>query len=64
MLSWNVEVLEREGTSMPTIRVSDESLERLRKWAVPLKDTPDAALRKVLDAAEKVKEEGGCTAEE
>lgn len=37
---------------MPTIRISDEAWERLKRWAVPLEDTVDDALKKVLDAAE------------
>lgn len=40
---------------MPTIRISDETWERLKRWAVPLEDTPDDAVRKVLDAAERIK---------
>ena len=38
---------------MPVIRISEESMERLKKWAEPLVDTTESALVKVLDAAEK-----------
>jgi hypothetical protein len=38
---------------MPVIRITDESWERLKKWAVPLEDSPDDAVRKVLDVAEE-----------
>lgn len=37
---------------MPTIRISDETWNRLKKWAEPLVDTPDTAIQRVLDAAE------------
>ena len=37
---------------MPTIRISDESMQRLKAWAEPLVDTADSALAKALDAAE------------
>lgn len=37
---------------MPVIRVTDETLERLKKWAEPLVDTAESALAKALDAAE------------
>ena len=37
---------------MPTIRISDETWNRLKNWAVPLEDTPDTAIQRVLDAAE------------
>jgi hypothetical protein len=40
---------------MPVIRISDESWDRLKNWATPLEDTPDDAVRKVLDAAEAYK---------
>lgn len=33
---------------MPVIRISEESRERLKRWA----DKPDEALQKALDAAE------------
>ena len=38
---------------MPTIRISDESMQRLKAWAEPLVDTADSALAKALDAAER-----------
>ena len=37
---------------MPVIRITDTTMDRLKQWAVPLEDTPDDAIRKVLDAAE------------
>lgn len=42
---------------MPTIRVSAETLQRLKRWAEPLEDTAEAAISKALDAAEKMREE-------
>ena len=38
---------------MPVIRITDTTMDRLKQWAVPLEDTPDDAIRKVLDAAEQ-----------
>ena len=38
---------------MPVIRITDATWERLKKWAIPLEDTPEDAVRKILDAAEK-----------
>ena len=38
---------------MPVIRISDITWERIKKWAIPLEDTPDTVLNKVLDKAEK-----------
>ena len=37
---------------MPVIRISEQSMERLRKWAEPLTDTADM-VAKALDAAER-----------
>ena len=42
---------------MPTIRVSAETMQRLERWADPLKDTAESAISKALDAAEKVAKE-------
>ena len=42
----------------PVIRLSDNSWERLKRWAEPLEDTPDDVVRKVLDMAER---HIGCT---
>lgn len=38
---------------MPVIRITDETLERLKRWAEPLVDTAESALTKALDAAEQ-----------
>lgn len=35
------------------LRVHPETWRRIQQWAVPLEDTPDSTLRKILDAAEK-----------
>ena len=47
---------------MPTIRISDESMQRLKAWAEPLVDSADAALAKALDAAERYREINAPTA--
>ena len=41
---------------MPVIRVSDQTIQRLKTWAEPLQDTVDSALSKALDAAEAKRE--------
>ena len=38
---------------MPVIRITDSTWDRLKRWAIPLEDTPEDAVRKVLDAAEE-----------
>ena len=38
---------------MPVIRINDENWERLKGWAVPLEDSVDDALSRVLNAAEQ-----------
>jgi hypothetical protein len=38
---------------VPVIRITDATWERLKHWAVPLEDSPEDAVRKVLDAAEE-----------
>ena len=38
---------------MPVIRITDATWDRLKRWAVPLDDSPDDAIRKVLNAAEE-----------
>lgn len=43
---------------MPTIRISDDSLKRLKAWAEPLEDSADSALTKALDAAERARAGG------
>ena len=40
---------------MPVIRVSDETMRRLKTWAEPLEDTAESALAKALDAAESAR---------
>ncbi len=37
---------------MPYYRISDDTHERLKRWAVPLTDSRDDVVRRVLDAAE------------
>lgn len=43
---------------MPVVRISDETMERLKKWAEPLVDTTESAFVKVLNAAEKTLDAG------
>lgn len=38
---------------MPVIRITDETMEMLKHWAVPLEDTADDALRKVFAFVEE-----------
>lgn len=40
---------------MPVIRITDATWDRLKDWAIPLEDSPEDAIRKVLDAVEYVK---------
>ena len=37
----------------PVIRISDESWERLKQWAIPLEDTPDKVLVRLFDMADE-----------
>jgi len=37
----------------PVIRITDATWERLKRWAEPLEDSPEDAVRKVLEAAEE-----------
>jgi hypothetical protein len=37
---------------MPVIRITDATWDRLKRWAIPLEDSTEDAIRKVLDAAE------------
>lgn len=37
---------------MPNYRISDANHERLKRWAVPLTDSRDDVVRRVLDVAE------------
>ena len=38
---------------MPVIRVKPETYERMKNWAIPLEDTPNDAIERILDAAEE-----------
>jgi len=38
---------------MPVIRITETTWDRLKRWAVPLEDSPEDAVVKVLDAAEE-----------
>ena len=38
---------------MPVIRIKPETYDRLKHWAIPLEDTPNDAIERVLDAAEE-----------
>ena len=38
---------------MPVIRVKPETYERMKDWAVPLQDTPNDAIERILEAAEE-----------
>lgn len=38
---------------MPTIRIDEKTWERLKSWAVPLEDSVDDVIAKVLDAADQ-----------
>jgi len=38
---------------VPVIRITDVTWERLKRWAIPLEDSPEDALQKVLHAAEE-----------
>lgn len=38
---------------MPVIRITDATWDRLKRWAVPLEDSPEDAVRRVLEAAEE-----------
>ena len=38
---------------MPVIRITEATWDRLKRWAVPLEDSPDDAVQRVLEAAEE-----------
>ncbi len=38
---------------MPVIRIKPETYERMKNWAIPLEDTPNDAIERILDAAEE-----------
>ena len=40
---------------MPVIRVSEEVMEILKKFAIPLEDTPDSVLRRILQEYIRIK---------
>ncbi len=40
---------------MPVIRISDDVMDMLKKFAIPLEDTPDSVLRRILDDYTKIK---------
>ena len=40
---------------MPVIRVSEEVIEILKKFAIPLEDTPDSVLRRILQEYVRIK---------
>jgi hypothetical protein len=42
---------------MPVIRVSEEVMEILKKFAIPLEDTPDSVLRRILQEYIRIKNE-------
>jgi hypothetical protein len=46
-------VTVEQENEMPVIRVSDATWARLKKWAEPLEDSPDDAIGRVLDLAER-----------
>lgn len=48
---------------MPVIRISEETMERLKAWAKPLEDTAESAFAKVLDVAERHRETSGTPAD-
>jgi hypothetical protein len=43
----------KRRSNMPVIRITDATWDRLKRFAVPLEDTPEDAVRRVLDAAEE-----------
>ena len=43
---------------MPTIRISDSNYHRLQQFAIPLEDTADQAMGRVLDVAEDARRRG------
>ena len=47
---------------MPAIRISEETMERLKAWAKPLEDTAESAFAKVLDVAERHRDTSGTPA--
>ena len=38
---------------MPVIRIKPETYERMKNWAVPLEDTANDAIERILDMAEE-----------
>lgn len=48
-----IDTMIQRRVGMPVIRITDVTWDRLKRWAVPLEDSPEDAVRKVLDAAEE-----------
>jgi hypothetical protein len=46
-------MIQRRRFKMPVIRITDATWDRLKRWAIPLEDSPEDAVRKVLEAAEE-----------
>ncbi len=38
---------------MPVIRISEDTWQRLKRWASPLEDTPDSTIGKLLDQVDR-----------
>lgn len=53
LMCYTVTMKQKRRTEMPVIRITDATWDRLKHWAVPLEDSPEDAVRKVLDAAEE-----------
>ncbi len=49
-----VRALRLRSDAMPVIRLKDATFERLKEWAVPLEDSPDSTVGRVLDAVEEL----------
>jgi hypothetical protein len=46
-------MIQRGRFEMPVIRITEATWDRLKRWAVPLEDSPEDAIRKALGAAEE-----------
>ena len=49
---------------MPVIRITDDTWDRLKRWAIPLEDSTEDAIKKVLDFAEEQQRSIGKTRNE